>query len=107
MWGRASALQPQGLQPANGGGMLLGVMANMIEQGESPQMLELWAGIEATVNRVGDRYFDQLAASGHATRIDDLYRLAELGVRAVRYPVLWERTAPERDGSPDWRWADE
>jgi hypothetical protein len=70
-------------------------------------MLELWAGIEATVNRVGDCYFDQLASSGHATRLDDLYRVAALGVRTVRYPVLWERTAPERNGSPDWRWADE
>src|SRR4051794_12517216 len=82
-------------------------MRCMSEQPGLPHMLELWAGIEATVNRVGDCYFDQLASSGHATRLDDLYRVAELGVRTVRYPVLWERTAPERDGSPDWRWADE
>ena len=27
--------------------------------------LELWGGVECTVNRVGDRYFDQLERSGH------------------------------------------
>jgi dTDP-4-dehydrorhamnose reductase len=65
--------------------------------------LELWAGPECTVNRVGDRYLDQLARSGHDRRLDDLDRIAELGVRAVRYPVLWERAA--RDDH--WAWADE
>jgi dTDP-4-dehydrorhamnose reductase len=72
-----------------------------------PQALELWGGIEATVNRVGESYVDQLATSGHATRPDDLQRLAQLGLRTVRYPVLWERTAPRPDEAPDWRWADE
>src|SRR5436853_936840 len=68
--------------------------------------LELWAGIECTVNRVGDCYFDQLERNGHSTRISDLDLIAELGVRAVRYPVLWERTAPEGVDKADWSWAD-
>jgi dTDP-4-dehydrorhamnose reductase len=72
-----------------------------------PPDLELWGGIEATVNRVGDAYVDQLAISGHSIRPDDLRRLAQIGLRTVRYPVLWERTAPDRDGAPDWSWADE
>jgi dTDP-4-dehydrorhamnose reductase len=72
-----------------------------------PQTLELWGGIEATVNRVGESYLDQLAISGHATRLDDLKRLAQLGLRTVRYPVLWERTAPDPEGEPDWSWVDE
>jgi len=59
------------------------------------------------VNRVGDVYLDQLESNGHARRLADLERLAELGVRTVRYPVLWERTARERDGTLDWSWADE
>ena len=29
-------------------------------------MIDIWGGIECTVNRVGDAYFDQLAMSGHA-----------------------------------------
>jgi len=69
--------------------------------------LEVWAGVECTVNRVGDQYFDQLERNGHASRIDDLDLFAELGVRAIRYPVLWERTAPNGEMSADWSWADE
>ena len=69
--------------------------------------LELWAGVECTVNRVRDKYFDQLERSGHVSRVQDLERLAELGVRTIRYPVLWERAAPEASTQPDWSWADE
>jgi dTDP-4-dehydrorhamnose reductase len=78
----------------------------MIGQTETIHPLELWAGVECTVNRVGDNYFDQLERSGHALRIADLNRLAELGVKAVRYPVLWERTAPREVDCVDWSWTD-
>lgn len=78
-------------------------------QGSSTTMppLEVWAGVEATVNRVGDEYFDQLERNGHATRISDLDLFAELGISAIRYPVLWERTAPNGVANADWSWADE
>ena len=56
---------------------------------------ELWGGVECTVNRVGDCYLDQLEFGGHARRVEDLDRIAALGIRTVRYPLLWERTAPE------------
>ena len=69
--------------------------------------LELWAGVECTVNRVGDKYCDQLERSGHSLRIGDLDRLAELGIRTLRYPVLWERVVNESNGSYDWSWTDE
>jgi len=69
--------------------------------------LEVWAGVESTVNRVGDVYFDQLERNGHATRIRDLDLFAELGISAIRYPVLWERTAPNGVANADWSWADE
>jgi dTDP-4-dehydrorhamnose reductase len=69
--------------------------------------LEMWAGVECTHNRVGDEYFDQLERNGHATRIDDLDRFADLGIRAIRYPVLWERIAPNGLEQADWSWADE
>jgi dTDP-4-dehydrorhamnose reductase len=69
--------------------------------------LELWGGVECTVNRVGKRYFDQLERSGHAARADDLDLFAALGVRALRYPVLWERTAPQGVARADWAWPDE
>ena len=69
--------------------------------------LELWGGVECTVNRVGERYFDQLERSGHAARLTDLDLFAALGVRALRYPVLWERVAPEGVARADWGWPDE
>ena len=53
--------------------------------------LEMWAGVECTINRVRNRYRDQLALAGTYQRLDDIDRLADLGVRSVRWPVLWER----------------
>ena len=69
--------------------------------------MELWGGHECTVNRVGDAYRDQTRLTGHHHRLDDLARFAELGVAALRYPVLWERVAPDRPERRDWRWSDE
>ncbi|MDQ3467292.1 MAG: family 1 glycosylhydrolase [Chloroflexota bacterium] len=70
-------------------------------------MLELWGGIECTVNRVGDQYFDQIVKTGHQGRLDDLNRFADLGIQTLRYPVLWERVVPHDPNEPDWRWSDE
>jgi dTDP-4-dehydrorhamnose reductase len=69
--------------------------------------VEVWGGLECTVNRVGGRYYDQLELSGHATRPSDMDRIASLGIRTLRYPLLWERTAPSSPRQADWRWADE
>jgi len=69
--------------------------------------LELWGGVECTLNRVGDRYFDQLERNGHITRIDDIDRFAALDIQALRYPVLWERIAPNGLEQIDWAWTDQ
>ncbi len=69
--------------------------------------LQLWGGVECTVNRVGGRFFDQLERSGHDARPSDLSAFADLGIRAIRYPVLWERVAPARLESADWSWTDD
>lgn len=69
--------------------------------------LELWGGLECTVNRVGDRFRDQTRLTGHHARLDDLQLLADLGIRKLRYPVVWERVAPEQPDRRDWRWSDE
>jgi len=69
--------------------------------------LELWGGLECTVNRVRDEYFSQLDRNGHAGRACDIGRFAATGIRAIRYPVLWERTAPEGIDGADWSWPDE
>lgn len=69
--------------------------------------LELWAGPECTVNRVGDRFHDQAATSGFAHRLDDLDRLAGLGIQRMRFPLVWERTQAEPGGPCSWEWSDE
>jgi dTDP-4-dehydrorhamnose reductase len=78
---------------------------NPIQPATSP--LQLWGGLECTVNRVRDNYFSQMDRNGHAERLQDIERFASLGIRAVRYPVLWERTAPDGVDKADWSWSDE
>lgn len=69
--------------------------------------LELWAGAECSVVRVRNRFIDQTEMGGGAQRLEeDLDRLAEMGVRAVRLPVLWERTWPLQQRKPDWSYPD-
>jgi dTDP-4-dehydrorhamnose reductase len=68
--------------------------------------LEVWGGVECTVNRVDDTFYDQLQRSGHDRRLSDLDLIARLGIRRLRYPVLWESTAPHSPEERDWRWAD-
>lgn len=59
------------------------------------------------MNRVGDEWFDQLEAGGFAHRIGDIDRLASLGAERVRFPILWERVAPECPERCQWNWSDE
>jgi dTDP-4-dehydrorhamnose reductase len=49
---------------------------------------------------------DQLEATGFARRLDDLDRLASLGAERIRFPLLWERMAPDRADVLDWTWSD-
>lgn len=69
--------------------------------------LELWGGVECTVVRLGDDYRDQSDETGHSTRAADIDLLADLGVRTVRYPILWEKVAPERPDRLNFSWTDE
>ncbi|GGY89603.1 sugar nucleotide-binding protein [Pseudoduganella plicata] len=68
--------------------------------------LELWGGLECTINRVTDTYFSQMDRNGHRDRLEDIDRFASLGITAIRYPVLWECTAPDAIEDADWSWAD-
>jgi dTDP-4-dehydrorhamnose reductase len=69
-------------------------------------LLELWGGIECSVVRIGDEFRNQLVDTGHAARFADLDAMAELGIKAVRYPILWETIAPESPGELDFSWHD-
>jgi dTDP-4-dehydrorhamnose reductase len=71
------------------------------------QPLELWGGLECTVARVGDDFRDQSRETGHSDRIEDLEAIAALGIRTLRYPVIWETISPNHPDEADWRWHDE
>jgi dTDP-4-dehydrorhamnose reductase len=73
----------------------------------NPGRLELWGGVECTVNRVGDAFFDQIRKSGHHDRPEDIGLFGTIGLRAMRYPVLWERVAPNGLSTAAWAWTDE
>ena len=64
--------------------------------------VEIWGGIECTINRVKDSYFDQLEFSGHYDRQTDIDLCADLGIKKLRYPVLWEKHQPASDTEIDW-----
>ncbi|HEY0625796.1 MAG TPA: family 1 glycosylhydrolase [Allosphingosinicella sp.] len=68
--------------------------------------LELWGGVECTIARVGDDYRDQVAETGHKDRQGDIDLIADLGIRAVRYPIVWESIAPDDPETLDFSWHD-
>jgi dTDP-4-dehydrorhamnose reductase len=63
--------------------------------------------MECSVVRVGDGYRDSLQRAGHDRGAGDVAGIVSLAVKAVRFPLLWERTAPESIDRADWSWADE
>jgi dTDP-4-dehydrorhamnose reductase len=81
-------------------------MPDDLMDGHRSTPLEAWAGVECTVNRVGDEYYDQSVRTGHHDRLADLDLIASLGVTRLRYPVLWERVAPGELAEADWSWTD-
>ena len=69
--------------------------------------MKLWGGIECSRVRVGAEVHDQLGRSGHYARASDLERIAELGIKCLRYALLWEQAATAVPGEYDFRFADE
>lgn len=67
---------------------------------------EIWGGIECTINRVGEQFFDQLQYMNHYKRESDLQQIADLGIKKIRYPVLWEKHQPTLETTIDWTWTD-
>ncbi len=57
--------------------------------------------------RVGDSWRDQVRETGHHDREEDLDHLAALGIRTLRYPILWERVTPGHQRACGWEWHDE
>jgi beta-glucosidase/6-phospho-beta-glucosidase/beta-galactosidase len=67
--------------------------------------LEVWGGLECSRIRVADQIRDQIIDTGHSARPGDLDLIASLGIKTLRYPVLWE-TVCKKPGEQDWHWHD-
>ncbi|MDQ6625893.1 MAG: sugar nucleotide-binding protein [Verrucomicrobiota bacterium] len=68
----------------------------------SIERLQVWGGVEPTINRIGDQYFRQFDRSGHAERVSDLDEFARIGLRTLRFPILWEEVAPDSPDEFNW-----
>src|SRR5215213_493985 len=77
-----------------------------MEKNTSYYKLEIWGGVECTINRVGDIFRDQLDYTGYYTRENDIDLFAGLGFKAFRFPILWEKHQPAKDTIIDWSWAE-
>ena len=66
---------------------------------------EIWGGIECTINRVKNQFFDQLEYSGHYNRPEDIEAIAALKIKKIRYPILWEKHQPTLQTEIDWNWS--
>lgn len=65
---------------------------------------EVWGGIECTINRVGDSFFDQLEYANFYQN-PPLAAISDLGIKKLRFPVLWEKHEPVKDQEIDWSWS--
>ena len=63
---------------------------------------EIWGGFECTINRVDNSYNDQFEYSGHYKRQEDIFAAASLGIKKIRYPILWEKHQPSLNHVIDW-----
>ena len=58
----------------------------MADASSPENRLQLWGGVECTVNRVHDTFFSQLERNGHAARTRDIDRAAGLGISQPPFP---------------------
>ena len=63
---------------------------------------ELWGGLECTINRIDNSFRDQLLFSGHYDRKEDLQAIIKLGIKKLRFPILWELHQPTEETIINW-----
>lgn len=59
--------------------------------------IEIWGGVECTIVRMKNDIHDQLEKSGHESRPDDMRLIAGLGIKTIRYPLLWEKSVRDKN----------
>ena len=64
---------------------------------------EVWGGIECTINRVDNAFFDQLQYSKFYEQ-PQTEAIVDLGIKKLRFPILWEKHQPAFNCNIDWLW---
>jgi dTDP-4-dehydrorhamnose reductase len=64
---------------------------------------EIWGGIECTINRVNNRFLDQLDYAGLYNQMP-LSSITSLGIKKIRFPILWEKHQHIKEEAIDWAW---
>ena len=67
---------------------------------------EVWGGFECTINRVGEKFIDQFDHSGNYVLDKANHYLVDLGIKKVRFPILWEKHEPIEHEPINWTWAE-
>jgi dTDP-4-dehydrorhamnose reductase len=68
---------------------------------------ELWGGIECTIHRLQENYIDQLELGGVYRDSSYLDSIIGLGIKRMRFPILWEKHQPKLGATIEWTWASE
>ena len=74
-------------------------MSNRNEKVYEP---EIWGGIECTINRVNNTFLDQFDLSGFYDHPEWIHDIVRLGIKTIRFPVLWEKHQPSLGQPIDW-----
>ena len=61
------------------------MLMSTVKKYPSSSKIEIWGGLECTINRVGDVFRDQLTDNGHYDREGDIGHFSKLGIKAIRY----------------------
>ncbi|MDQ9170610.1 family 1 glycosylhydrolase [Oxalobacteraceae bacterium R-40] len=85
----------------------MGFFEHSVKESKESARLQIWGGLECTVARIGDVFRNQIKETGHFYRSSDLEQVASLGIRTLRYPILWECVSPEDPAQENWQWHDE
>lgn len=78
----------------------------MLPKSDLENNLPIWGGVESTINRVQDAYYDQLEYARFYDNLP-LEKISDLGIEKFRFPILWEKHQPYLDKAIDWSWTEQ
>lgn len=68
--------------------------------------MAVWGGIECTINRLHDCYYDQLEMNNFYSSDAAIAAIGACNIKTLRFPILWEKHQPSLAVEIDWTWAE-